>query len=75
MPMQLRGCSKYKSYPFETSALEGGRWQRPTRTVLPPGNPLYALYRRLGGLGAGLDGTENFAPFGVRSPERTAPRE
>jgi hypothetical protein len=35
--------------------------QRHAPTALPPGKTRFPLYRRLGGLRAGLDGAQNFA--------------
>jgi hypothetical protein len=43
--------SRYSSYSFMNSALDGGEWSasRPGRALPPGKGPLYPLYRRLGG--------------------------
>jgi hypothetical protein len=45
------GGRKYSSYSFMTLALDGGDLSvsRPGRTLAPVKDPLYPLYRRLGG--------------------------
>jgi hypothetical protein len=50
--------------------------QRHALAALPPGKNWYPLYRRLGGPPeADLDGAENLAPTGIRSPDRSARSE
>jgi hypothetical protein len=43
--------TRYSSYSFSTSALDGGEWSasRPGRALAPGKGPQYPLYRRLGG--------------------------
>jgi hypothetical protein len=45
------GERRYSSYPFLTSALDGGEWSasRPGRALPPGKEPRYPLDRRLGG--------------------------
>jgi len=44
-------------------------------TALPPGKTWYPWYKRLGGLLAGLEGTENLAATGILSTDTTAHRK
>jgi hypothetical protein len=48
----------------------GGQHHAPA--ALPPGQTRYPLYWILGALELVWTGAENFAPMGIRSPDRTA---
>ena len=71
-----QGEQRYSSTLFQTSALDAGEGSasRPGST-LPPRKTRYPLYRRLGGLRAGLDRCGKSRPTGIRSPDRPARRQ
>ena len=61
---------------FLTAALEAGEWSasRPGRSF-PPGKTWYSFSGGWMDLGAGLEGSENIVPSGIRSPDRPAPSQ
>jgi hypothetical protein len=69
-PWRRLGGEEYSSYPFTTSALDGGEWSasRPSRALLPEKGPPVPIVQEAGWTKTKRLEEKSFAPAGDRTP-------